>query len=121
MVGGGLQAEESLHRLVAGLALSLVAGGLLVLAGWYFDIPTLKSVLPQLGTMKPNTAVGLLLIGITLFLKRPTGELQWSVWLKRLALFLAVVICTLGLLTLSQMLFGWDLGIDQLLFKKFEL
>ncbi len=117
MVGVGLQTEESLHRLVAELALSLVAGGLLVLSGWYFDIPTLKSVLPQLGTMKPNTAVGLLLIGITLFLKRPTGELQRSVGLKRLALFLAVVICALGLLTLSQMLFGWDFGIDQFLFR----
>src|SRR5262245_13754525 len=43
-----------------------VAVGLLVLVGWAFGIDTLKSVLPNSMTMKPNSAVALIALGLSL-------------------------------------------------------
>ena len=40
--------------------------GLLVLVGWAFDIGTFKSVLPNAMTMKPNTAVSLMALGLAM-------------------------------------------------------
>src|SRR5690348_8275131 len=53
-----------LWALVTGYA--ALAVGLLVLIGWAFDIPTLKSVLPGAMTMKPNTAVSVLALGLAM-------------------------------------------------------
>ena len=46
-------------------ALSISVGGL-VLVGWALDIAALKSILPGWVSMKPNTAVAFVLIGIAL-------------------------------------------------------
>jgi hypothetical protein len=85
----------------------------LVLTGWVFDIATLKSILPGLATMKPNTALCFMLAGGSLWLLNgePT-RLK-----RRLALAGASFVTALALLTLSQDLFGWNLGLDQLLFQ----
>ncbi|MBD2532883.1 hypothetical protein H6G97_26185 [Nostoc flagelliforme FACHB-838] len=87
--------------------------GCLVLIGWYFDIQILKSVLPPWATMKPNTALCFVLSGLALNFLRSKQKLK-----RRVAQGLALAITTVGLLTLSQYLFGWNLGIDQLLFKE---
>lgn len=118
MAGVGTRGGIGLHRLASGLALALVAAGLLVLAGWHFDVATLKSVLPGLVTMKPNTAMGLLLIGVSLFLARPRVIGSPAPMQRRLARFFAAAVFLLGLLTLGQMLVGQDFGIDQLLFRE---
>src|SRR3954463_9233842 len=49
---------------VAGYA--SMAAGALVLVGWAFGIETLKSVLPNAMTMKPNTAVSLIALGVSM-------------------------------------------------------
>lgn len=121
MEGLGTRDGDTIYRLAAGLALVLVAAGLLVLVGWFFDIPTLKSVLPGLGTMKPNTAMGLLLIGGSLFLARPSVIGSPSPMQRRLARILAAAVCVLGLLTLAQIVFSLDFGIDQLLFRESDV
>lgn len=89
--------------------------GLLVLVGWVMDIIVLKSVFPGLVTMKANTALAFVLAGMSL----------WLLWteqadqrLRRIAQACAVIVALIGLLTLSEYLFGWDLRIDQLLFKE---
>jgi hypothetical protein len=46
---------------------SLIAIAFLVLVGWAFNIPFLTSVLPNLATMKANTALSFLLIGTALW------------------------------------------------------
>ncbi|HEY9804528.1 MAG TPA: EAL domain-containing protein [Leptolyngbyaceae cyanobacterium] len=85
--------------------------GCAVLIGWSVDIQILKSILPQWVAMKPNTALGFVLSGLALNFLDSKQQLK-----RQLAQGLAVVVATLGLLTLSQYLFGWNLGIDQLLF-----
>lgn len=87
--------------------------GVTVLAGWMWDIPALKSVLPGLFAMKANAAVCMVLAGVSLWMlaaghpRTPhIGQLP------------AVLMGLAGAATLSQYLFGWDLGIDQLLFRE---
>ena len=93
-------------------ALSVLLG-LIVLAGWVFEISVLKSVLRGAVEMKANTAVGLVLSGGALFIfgGRAPGRLQG------LALGMALVVAALGLATLGQYAFGWRLGIDELMFR----
>jgi CHASE3 domain sensor protein len=89
--------------------------GLLVLCGWAFNVTLLKSVLPGLVTMKANTALGFVLAGAALFAlaTERVGRAQ-----KLTERLLAGCVALLGLLTLSQYVFGWNLGIDQLLFRE---
>jgi PAS domain S-box-containing protein len=97
---------------LAKVAAALVASiGCLVLLGWIVNIPILKSVLPGLATMKANTALGFVLAGTSLFLlSKPTTSKRRLV--SRLC---CLGIAVLSLATLSEYLFGWNLGIDQFL------
>lgn len=82
-----------------------------VLTGWAFDIDVLKSIVPGLPMMKPNTAVAFLLIGITLFVLRNEDQ--------RVGLSFAMVggtlVFLLGILTVTEYMAGIDLPIDGLL------
>jgi PAS domain S-box-containing protein len=92
----------------------LFIGGVAVLLGWASNMPLLKSVFPGLVTMKANTAMGILLGGMALALlsrERLGRPHRFCV-----AAF-AVVIVVLGLLTLGEYFFGWNVGIDELLFR----
>ena len=85
--------------------------GALALAGWLLEAETLKGLSAGI-TIKANTAVALLLAGLSTWLLcgRPDA------WRRRAGQVCAGLVGTIGLGTLSQHLFGWDLGIDQLLF-----
>lgn len=86
----------------------------LVLVGWYFDIETLKRVLPKMVAMNPVTAVAFILISGSLFALYgraiPNSQL-----IGRLAAFIVLVIAALKL---CEVLFGFFTGIDQLLFSQ---
>ena len=106
----------------AGLSASLSKGaavlvslfGAAMLAGWVLDIEVLKWVPQSMVRMKANAAFAFLLSGISLWLSAP--EEESSTWGKeRIGQALAFLVALLGLLTLSEYVFGWDLGIDQLL------
>jgi PAS domain S-box-containing protein len=63
--------------------------------------------------MKPNTALGILLGGVALaILSREKVAAPARFW----ATLMAAVMVAVGALTLSEYLFGWELGIDQWLF-----
>jgi PAS domain S-box-containing protein len=87
--------------------------GVLVLAGWVMDDPRIKSVIEGAVEMKANTAAGLILSGVALWMlgaRRPgfrnaAGQVT------------ALLVVLLGLATLGQFAFGWSLGIDELLFR----
>lgn len=99
---------------LARLAAALTTGfGLVALSGWTFELPLLKSVLPGAVEMKANTAVGLVLCGVALLILADRS----SLWLERIAQASAAAVAVLGLATLGEYVFGWQLGIDELLFR----
>lgn len=102
--------ERTLQRVAAGLAVVLMAAGLLVLAGWQYRIPLLKGEV--LGTfIAPSTGLCFLLCGISILLQLP----HWSVlgWAGRVVGILVAVFATA---TLSEHLFRIDLHIDRIVF-----
>jgi len=110
-----LRIVSMLDRLSRGAGIFAVTVGLLVLAGWALDIALLKSVGPDWVTMKANTALAFVLAGMALWALQADGKLPGT---RLLAGGSAAVVTAIGLLTLVQDLAGWDLGIDQLLFKE---
>jgi PAS domain S-box-containing protein len=101
---------KSLSQAASGIALLV---GLLVLAGWLFDIPVFQAVVPGLATMKPNTALAFILAGLSLQLLQRDRTDQGT---QRLAQGSALTVALVGVLTLMEYLWGWNLGVDQLLF-----
>ena len=97
-----------------------MAVGALTLVGWAFDIAVLRSVLPEFVPMYPNPAICFILLGVALWLCPKQSVQSKSMDLKRqvvaqgCALFAALV----GAVTLSEDLFGFNAGIDRLLFRK---
>jgi len=108
MVGSG-----RFRRISIVLALSAAAIGLAVLIGWLIDNPLLKSVRPDFISMKPNTALCLVLLGLALALQQTSSTSQAGRISARL---LAILVAGIGLLSLSQYVFGIDWGIDQFIF-----
>ncbi len=119
---------KSLQRFSRWVSLLALLLGSIVMVGWMFNIPELKSVVPGLVSMKVNTASGFLLSGLSLtlwhvhtghFLVSPAIDLSFrSRFQRQLSQFsigLAILVAVLGLLTLIQYGFHLNLGIDQLL------
>src|SRR5438045_3364206 len=101
-------------KVAQGAAALVILTGVAVLAGWAFDIPSLKSVVSGWETMKANTALGFVLNGSGLLLLATTDGKR-SKALGRLLTACALVTVLLGVLTLLQHLFALDFGIDELL------
>ena len=115
VVGGGTShAADRLEFLSQAANAVVLLVGLVVLAGWIFDVPEVKAVVPGLATMKPNTAVAFFLAGMALWLFQDEQIRRWK---RRLALGCSFTMSVIGFLTLMEYLWGWDLGIDQLLFR----
>lgn len=92
----------------------VMALGLVVLYGWALDINALKSVFPGLITMKPNTAVGFTLTGISLSMLAIAPDGRIAKWISKLTSGLVI---SFGILTFTQYVFDLNLGIDNLLFQ----
>src|SRR5687767_1320224 len=106
---GVLTRARSFSR-AAGIFVMLV--GALSLTGWLLDIDELKSVYGDI-TMKANAALSLLLAGGSLWLLSIDNKEAFA---HRGCQMCATTISVVGILTLSEHIFGWNLGIDQLLF-----
>jgi len=92
---------------------SISIGGI-VLAGWFLNIIFLQSILPNAATMKFNTALCFFLAGISLWLlKNKEGRLVE----KRIGQTAAGLVVFISVLTIGEYLFGWELGIDQIVVK----
>ena len=100
---------RTLSVIFASLTFSI---GFAALLGWILNIDVLKRIHPSLVTMKANTAVCLMLVAIAVFLLQDTA----STIKRRIAQVFAVIVALVGLITLNQHIFGWDVGLDQLLF-----
>ena len=108
--------EEQLARYRAvSIALAVFAfciGGAAFL-GWIFDNEFLKRIHPALVTMKANTAICLMLVGVSCVLINERSPAAINRGIRRL---FAVTVGLVGLITLGEHLFGWDTGLDELLF-----
>jgi signal transduction histidine kinase/CheY-like chemotaxis protein/PAS domain-containing protein len=106
--------DSARYRAVS-IALALVAFviGAAALLGWILNNEFLKRIHPSLVTMKANTAVCLILVSVALLLLQDRS----SPTIKRAIIQLfAIVVALVGLTTLTEHLFGWNTGLDQLLF-----
>jgi signal transduction histidine kinase len=97
----------------AGILAALI--GAMSLLGWTFDIDALKQFLSRGIAIKANTSVSLLLAGLSLCLFTPERQPPWA---RRAGQLLALLALMLGALSLSEHLVGWNLGIDQFLFRE---
>ena len=107
--------ERPLHRrlvdVARGVGVLSALTGVMVFAGWMLGISPLRN-LTGVVTMKTNTALGLLLAGTGLVLLIPAEAGRGRRWAGRVC---GAMVLLLGSLTFSEHLFGWNLGIDQLL------
>ena len=95
----------SLHL---GLGWLIVAISMAALVGWVVNWDLPRSFIPGAVMVKPNTAIGFLLLGTgILFLARSPVA----------ARICALLVLLLTLVTLAQSVLGWNLGVDELLFK----
>ena len=89
--------------------------GCLCLAGWGLDVSALKGLFPQMVSMKANTAAAFVAAGIALLLSCADKASRIARISSRAC---AVLVAAVGLLTLAEIGFHWDAGIDQLLFRE---
>ncbi|MCC5614156.1 PAS domain S-box protein [Nostoc sp. CHAB 5836] len=119
-----------------GSAIAVFVGSL-VLVGWWLEIELLKrGFLGSPATMKVNTALCFVLCGVSLWLFSKRGEqgsrgaeqknskfkIQNSKLFPHFPTLLisrvcAIAVTTIAALTLYEYLFGWNFGIDELLFR----
>lgn len=83
--------------------------GLVVLYGWFFDLPALTTIQPTLTPMKFNTAVLFLCSGMALWMAGDDKH-------QRIRRILGLVVAIIAGLTLVEYAFEINLGIDQLVF-----
>jgi PAS domain S-box-containing protein len=91
-----------------------VALGITVLVGWATGSTVLTRVRPGLAPTKPNTALLLVLTGASIWL-RCGGS---GVRRRRLSLGLGVAVLALASLTLLEHISGWNLHIDEMVFRE---
>jgi len=87
--------------------------GILVLLGWVLDNETLKRVMPGLVAMNPVTALSFIACGISLGLltRSPLSRRR-----RAIANVMAASVALLGLFKLVEVIVGWEVGVDRLLF-----
>ncbi|HEU4795452.1 MAG TPA: hypothetical protein VFT02_07470, partial [Pyrinomonadaceae bacterium] len=96
-------------------ALVTLSIGCAALLGWILENEFLKRIHPALVTIKANTAVCLILVSCSFLLLRNPRTSNWK---RRTGQVFAGLVGLVGLLTFSEHVIGWDLHIDQLLFKE---
>ncbi len=101
---------DAASRLMGGLVALIGAS---VLVGWALDVPVLKSLHPRLISMKPNTALAFVLLGIGL----ATGGFS-TARRRVLARTLGALVALLGAANLAENVFEVDLHIDEVLFSE---
>ncbi|MEO8562298.1 MAG: ATP-binding protein [bacterium] len=101
-------------RLTAAGALVSLAIGTIVITGWMTDVDAMRRGFFGGIHMLPNTATGFIAGGLALLLQSrpaPTSSVR-----SKIARGFALFVLVLGLATMAERVFGWNLGIDGLLF-----
>jgi PAS domain S-box-containing protein len=108
----------AIFRIYAGAASIMVLGiGMVVLFGWMMNMPALKSILPGLPAIRFNTGLSLILLGSSLWLLQNEGASPAKKYLGNALAGLALLV---SMMTLTEYLFGWNLGIDELFIRDLD-
>jgi len=99
------------HQVATAAALLVILMGSGALIGWLFDLPVLTMVVPGWPSMKVNTALALVLAGISLWISVSPGAGHRT---RLVGVACAVVVGLIAVLTLAEYILGRDLGIDQI-------
>jgi len=91
-----------------------IAVGCLVLCGWMFHNEFLKSGFLGSGPMDVNTSLGLIFLGMSLWLLLPDPPRRAR---RYGGLFFGALVASLGTITVIEYVFGLNLRIDQLVFR----
>ena len=91
------------------VAVLICALALVVLAGWWWNLPLLATLWPGQAAMTANAAIGFVLSGSSLLLSRHASP-RWS----HLARVLSAVVLAIGMATLVEHVWMMELGIDHL-------
>lgn len=87
----------------------------MVMLAWKLHWEGVTSLMPGLPAMTFNTALGLFLIGVSVFtLSLPWGSRQRTSVLRWMSILSAALVCVLVLATFFQMVCGVNLGIDEM-------
>jgi PAS domain S-box-containing protein len=89
----------------------VIAVGLLVLAGWVFDLPSLRTLRAKGIAVKPNSALCVLLGGLSLWMLQGSSR-GWRRWVGA---WMAALVAVIGGLTFIEHVSGWAIGIDRML------
>jgi PAS domain S-box-containing protein len=103
IVSEGAERGRFLARLAAFVTLAV---GVLVFAGWLFDIDSLTNIAPQWPRMAKLSALGLVLAGATLWLASGNAKGAASIG--------AALLAAVGATILLRNLLGWDVYLEQL-------
>jgi CHASE3 domain sensor protein len=99
------------NRLLGRLCAFLTIGiSVSVLFGWVFSVEPLKTIWPGGAQMKVNTAAGLAMAGLSLFLATLPDNV------RRLQAALGIIVSLFGAMFLLEYGTGRELGVDNLLF-----
>jgi len=110
--------QVNADRFVSFSSLLSILVGLMGLAGCFFHVQMLRTLLPGMVAITANTSVCLILLGVSLWLLHEregaaaTGTTKW------VAKAAAAVSGVVGLLSLLEFFGKLNLGIDQLLFSE---
>src|SRR5687768_7955638 len=88
---------------ILGCAVLSVVAGVLVLTGWYADVAILRTLGPGPMEMKPNVAVSILLIGLSILLLPKEGAAAYRTYLAGCC---GAFVLLIGSVTLAQWIFG---------------
>jgi len=107
-----------LRRTSLGAGLLVILLGSLTLVGWLLQVDRLRMPVLDMAAMKPNEAIALISAGLALLCWRQPQTGPLAPRRRWVAQGLGSVTALMGLLTLSEYLLGWELGIDELLFRE---
>ena len=110
---GQHSSHASRNRVVTAASTLVFVVSSLVLFGWALDVEALKRVFPRLVAMNPVTASAFILLGLSLWL---SGAEDSGRKTRLVAGLCAALAAAVGLLKLTEVVFGWAAGVDQLLF-----
>lgn len=99
---------EQLPRM-AGAAAVLI--GATMLTGWWLQIPGVSGP-GAIPSMSPLTAATFIVAGLSLFLSYPNYQARWP---RVLSPVLALVVIAICLITASELIFDFNVGMDRLL------